>query len=90
MHAIAKSSLTTLRAFKGAHPPVYELFIVLQAATGRASLMIVLGKPSCRDYVIMHLNSPAMEEYVARTEREITIKHSLWWSGWYPPTKFLC
>lgn len=33
-----------MRAFKGAHPPVYEHFIVLQAATGRASRMIVLGK----------------------------------------------
>jgi len=67
LHAIAKSSLTTLRAFKGAQPPIYELFIVFQAATGRALLMIVLGKPRCRDYVIMYLNSPAMEEYIART-----------------------
>lgn len=52
-----------MKAFKGSHPPVYEHFIVLQAATGRASLMIVLGRPCCRDYVItMYLNSLAVDK----------------------------
>lgn len=57
-----------MKAFKGSLPPVYEYFIVLQAATGRASLMIVLGRPCCRDYVIiMYLNALAMDKYMART-----------------------
>lgn len=57
-----------MKAFKGSLPPVYEYFIVLQAATGRASLMIVLGRPCCRDYmIIMYLNALAMDKYMAHT-----------------------
>jgi len=57
-----------MKAFKGSLPPVFEHFIVLQAATGRASLMIVLGRPCCRDYVIVtYLSSLAMDKYMART-----------------------